>query len=451
MFCENCGAELKNDDRFCGRCGRPIEHVEERNDVPSEVVTSDVMPDDSENEVQSERKEFSIDSIREDVQRTLAELEKPSKTICLFEDGYKKKKILGQKLLANEEMIAYFGEKLGGLNTSRVGVAFTTRGIRYNLMKNGVLQCLGLTTFAKGDIEYAAIKTIGLTMDSSGDWELFVNDKAIGRFVTGNGAMGNAKVADETTCELLSTLLDERTPNPIGSLHLDDAAQEFAALPKGFVVEDFLSGKASKKKSVPIVTLSLIGVCTVAFLYQLLTGSFENDFTLIMVAERLGAGSVLGYFICGFLHSGWIHMLSNMACLWSLGKSVERLFGKGVFLIVYLIGIWGGGFVADMMEPESLAVGASGGIFGLASVLFVYGGLRIVQIHRDGTVSRSVNKAIAKWSAENAVFLAQNIFFTIKFAVRFSISIGGHLGGLAAGAACGLILFFVSGRNRKRP
>lgn len=435
MFCSNCGLELKDDDRFCGRCGTPVKNIRTEPCSKGEVDNQPVAEC-------AERKEFSKESIREDVLRVLSGREKQHETICLFQEGFKKK-ILGQKLSVDESPIVYFGEKLSGLNVKRVGVAFTTAGIRYNLMKGGVLANMGLSTFIKGSIEYSAIKSIGLVEDSDGEWELFINDKAIGRFITGNEAFGWGKVTDEETRTLLAMLLNERTPHPIGSLQLEDAAQEFGELPGGFVVEDFLNGKPYEKGFVPAVTLSFIGVCAVAFAYQLIKGSFEDDQTLVSVAEQLGAESILGYFICGFLHGGWIHILSNMACLWALGKSVERLFGKVVFLVVYLICIWGGGFVAELLDPGVLAVGASGGIFGLASVLVVYGGFRVVWIRRRSNVSRSINKAVAKWVAENGLFLAQNIFFTIRFAQRFSISIGGHLGGLLVGAVCGLVLIFI--------
>lgn len=437
MFCSNCGLTLKDNDRFCGRCGAPVKNIE------TELCAKSAVDNQSVAEC-AERKEFSEESIRKDVLQVLSGREKQLKTICLFKEGFKKK-ILGQKLFDDESPIVYFGEKLSGLNAKRVGVVFTTDGIRYNLMKGGVLANMGLSTFVKGSVEYSAIKSIGLVKDSDGEWELFINDKAIGRFITGNESFGWDKVSDEETCMLLATLLNERTPHSIGSLQLEDAAQEFGELPDDFVVENFLNGTPNEKGFAPTVTLSLIGVCVVAFGYQLIKGSFENDQTLVLVAEQLGAESFLGYFICGFLHGGWIHILSNMACLWALGKSVERLFGKVVFLVVYLICIWGGGFVAELLDPDVVAVGASGGIFGLASVLVVYGGFRVVRIRKRSNVSRSINKAVAKWAAENGLFLAQNIFFTIKFAQSFSISIGGHLGGLLCGAVCGLVLIFVRG------
>lgn len=437
MFCSNCGLELKDNDRFCGRCGTPVAKVETESCAQNETDTRQIAGC-------AEQKEFSKESIQEDVLRVLSGRDEQLKTICLFEEGFKKK-ILGQELSAGELPIVYFGEKLSGLNTKRVGVAFTTDGIRYNLMRGGVLANMGLSTFVKGNIAYSAIKSIGLVEDSDGEWELFINDKAIGRFITGNEAFGWGKVSDEETCTLLATLLNERTPHPIGSLQLEDAVQEFSKLPDDFVVEDFLNGKSYEKEVVPAVTLSLIGMCVVAFVIQLAKGSFENNQTLVSVAEQLGAGSLLGYFICGFLHGGWIHILSNMACLWALGKSVERLFGKVVFLAVYLICIWGGGFFAELFDPDVLTVGASGGIFGLASVLVAYGGFRIVRIRKRNNVSRAINKEIAKWVAENGLFLAQNIFITIKFAQSFSISIGGHLGGLLFGAVCGLVLIFVQG------
>ena len=278
MFCAKCGLKLRVEARFCGRCGAPVVSVASAREEQGSVrETAEGLDSADESQVVDvpehvEGKGFSEGSIRETLSRILGGLAKPPKTIVLFEEGCKRHKILGQDI-SGETLVAYFGEKLGGLNTKRVGVAFTTYGVRYNLKKEGVLSC----SYAKGRIGYSEIQSIGLVADTSGAWELFINDEVIGVFITGNESFGWGDVADRVTCNSLSTLLAEHSPKPLGSLGRANAELEFCELPEGFVVEDYLNGKAFGPKELPAVTLSLISLCAVAFVIQLLNGSFSDE------------------------------------------------------------------------------------------------------------------------------------------------------------------------------
>lgn len=388
-------------------------------------------------------------SIRNEVARFLARQKKPPLTVTLFDDGTSVGKMCGQSLHIGESPVAYLGEYFKCVNPLKCGVAFTTEGIRYRLLKPGVF----IPKFVKGTIKYSNIKTIGLSQDLDGDYELFINDKSAGSFITGfeSGGLGGLmeRVADEATCNLLSRIVDGLSPSPVGSLGLDNAAQELGELPKEFKVEDYLNGK-SHKKTVPIVTFILVGICIVTFLCQFSKGSFDSDEDFLRIAGEMGAESAFGWLVCGFLHGGWIHILSNMASLLFLGMSAERLFGRTWFIVVYFVSLIGGAIGADMVDPEILSVGASGGILGLAGALSVYGGLRFGQISAGGDTPRAISKAISKWIGENCVFLLQNLWVTVKYHKIFSISVGGHIGGLIAGVICGIVLYFSCGQKSRQ-
>jgi membrane associated rhomboid family serine protease/Flp pilus assembly protein TadD len=74
-------------------------------------------------------------------------------------------------------------------------------------------------------------------------------------------------------------------------------------------------------------------------------------------------------FTAMFVHIGFLHILLNMYCLWSLGPLAERLFGPWRFLSLYLLSGIGGNVASVALHPLIVAAGASGAIFGVAGAL----------------------------------------------------------------------------------
>ncbi len=74
-----------------------------------------------------------------------------------------------------------------------------------------------------------------------------------------------------------------------------------------------------------------------------------------------------------FLHAGILHILFNMLSLWMFGATLEQDWGKQRFLEFYFFCVAGAAlstialsFTGVLgMSPQSLTVGASGGIYGL--------------------------------------------------------------------------------------
>ncbi len=74
-------------------------------------------------------------------------------------------------------------------------------------------------------------------------------------------------------------------------------------------------------------------------------------------------------FTAMFVHIGFLHILLNLYCLWSLGPLAERLFGRWKFLWLYLLSGVGGNVASVALHPTIVAAGASGAIFGVAGAL----------------------------------------------------------------------------------
>ncbi len=133
-----------------------------------------------------------------------------------------------------------------------------------------------------------------------------------------------------------------------------------------------------------------------------------------------------------FIHSGIWHFFTNMLTLFFFGNYLIRLTGSRAFLIIYfLAGLVGNGFYllhAQISEQTmfSVAIGASGAVFGIAGVLTVLRPkLKVFII--------PIPVPIPLWVAILGGFLILSIP-----GFGGNIAWQAHLGGLIVGALAGL-------------
>ncbi len=78
-----------------------------------------------------------------------------------------------------------------------------------------------------------------------------------------------------------------------------------------------------------------------------------------------------------FFHADWGHLLFNLISFYSFASGVERLYGGGILLLIYLASILGGSALSFWLHRgESYrALGASGGVCGViyASIFLLPG------------------------------------------------------------------------------
>lgn len=123
----------------------------------------------------------------------------------------------------------------------------------------------------------------------------------------------------------------------------------------------------------------------------------------------------------GFLHSSLAHLLGNVLALVVLGGVLTLAAGPLRMCLVYAAGLLGASLAVVALAPDTLTVGASGAIFGLAGGALVVGWRR------------------RRWLL--VAFAAIWILYTLSSTLFVpGISQAGHLGGLAAGAAAGWLL-----------
>lgn len=134
------------------------------------------------------------------------------------------------------------------------------------------------------------------------------------------------------------------------------------------------------------VTYTLVVIIGIIFLVQLgeqSTGPYPFDVQwpscydgTRISHDWAGCGAAVIYgqqffrmFTLMFLHGSTTHIAFNAIALYSLGRDMERIYGRGRFLYIYFVG----GFMGSLLSlafrgPAEFTVGASGAIFAIAGM-----------------------------------------------------------------------------------
>jgi membrane associated rhomboid family serine protease len=122
----------------------------------------------------------------------------------------------------------------------------------------------------------------------------------------------------------------------------------------------------------PYVTVTIIVLNVIVFLYELSLGDAVNDFTLYygLVPAAFSWVSVVTSM---FVHGGIAHVVGNMWFLRIFGDNVEDRMGHGRFVTFYLLCGTAAALAQTIVSPDSLApmVGASGAIAGVMGAYLV--------------------------------------------------------------------------------
>ena len=125
-----------------------------------------------------------------------------------------------------------------------------------------------------------------------------------------------------------------------------------------------------------------------------------------------------------FLHAGLLHLAFNAYALWIFGSVIEREIGRLEMLAVFLAtGVFAGAASYAFATEYTVAVGASGAVFGLVGAFIAYNYLR-----RHNVMAQARLRSALMLLVINAV-----IGFSIP-----AIDWRAHLGGLVAGLVAGL-------------
>lgn len=124
-----------------------------------------------------------------------------------------------------------------------------------------------------------------------------------------------------------------------------------------------------------------------------------------------------------FLHAGLIHLGLNSYVLWIFGVEIERQIGRVVMLAVFLVtGVFAGATSFAFAPGFTIAVGASGAIFGLVGAFIAYNYLRRQHVMAQARLRGALTMLV--------------INLIIGFSIP-GIDWRAHVGGLVAGAIAG--------------
>jgi len=193
-------------------------------------------------------------------------------------------------------------------------------------------------------------------------------------------------------------------------------------------------------------TYLLVGVNCAVFLWMVLHGvSVQSPTPYDLV--RFGAnntGLVLNHgewyrlLTATFVHVGWIHLATNMWCLWNLGMLGEPLLGPFGLVAVYLLTGIAGNLLSTAVNviarnDGSVGAGASGAVFGIAGILIVLLSNRRLPIPWEEL--RRLRRSVIQFAVLNLVIGGATIFFDV-----IRIDNMAHLGGFFSGLALGVPL-----------
>lgn len=169
----------------------------------------------------------------------------------------------------------------------------------------------------------------------------------------------------------------------------------------------------------------------------------------------LNSGQWFRVVTAAFMHMNPLHLLVNMWCLWNLGLLGEPLLGRRGLVAVYVLtGVAGNlcslAFSA-FLRQDSLVVGASGAVFGIAGILIVL--LSNRRLSLPWNELRGLRRSVVQFAVLNLLIgLAPQILLPLASKQTLHhlpmeleqfthIDNMAHLGGLACGLLMGLPLF----------
>jgi len=144
--------------------------------------------------------------------------------------------------------------------------------------------------------------------------------------------------------------------------------------------------------TVPVVTITLIVINGIMWLYELSLGpgaeTFVNEYGLTPVKlvsyyrfeGGFTANALTPLFTSMFMHGGWLHIIGNMWFLWVFGDNVEDRLGHVQYLVFYMLCGIGASLIHVAFHPLSNipVIGASGAISGvLGAYLVSYPGAKV--------------------------------------------------------------------------
>jgi membrane associated rhomboid family serine protease len=185
----------------------------------------------------------------------------------------------------------------------------------------------------------------------------------------------------------------------------------------------------------PLATYVLLGAIAffyalqqVHFGFQTITGFWQ------LPTGNLGISNWWTVVTYGFLHAGLTHIAFNAWAIYVLGSLIERMYGRLALLGTFFAAVIGGALLSvgaalvSAINPGTVVVGASGGVFGLVGLLLMMG-----KVQGKGVPPQFSSSLRSQMWFVVLINLGMGVLIP-------GISLTGHVGGFAVGVLLGLVL-----------
>lgn len=137
------------------------------------------------------------------------------------------------------------------------------------------------------------------------------------------------------------------------------------------------------RQSAPVMTLVIIAINTLCFLYEIAQPVYLRDHFIAHYALIPDQLRLTTFVTSMFLHGGWLHLIGNMWFLWVFGSHIEDAIGSAKFFILYMLC----GIAAALVQVFAMSgspvptIGASGAIAGvMGAFLLLYPRVKITTL-----------------------------------------------------------------------
>ncbi len=189
--------------------------------------------------------------------------------------------------------------------------------------------------------------------------------------------------------------------------------------------------------STPVVTYSLIAICALVYIAQLVSGALTDAVSdpvtnALFYPPYLTEVEPWRMVTSMFVHSpgSYLHILFNMFSLFVIGPPLEVALGRWRFLSLYMLSGLGGSVAVLLLTPGTGVLGASGAIFGLLGAFFI------------------IQRSLGGKNVQIMIVIAINL--VIGFLIP-NIAWQAHLGGLVVGGIVAYALFQTRSPRQKNP
>lgn len=216
------------------------------------------------------------------------------------------------------------------------------------------------------------------------------------------------------------------------------------------------------KRRLPYVTIIIGIICVGVYLIQWINGYADNSEGMILFGAYykpfILAGEWWRLITVGFVHANVWHLMINMMSLYALGTALEPIMPKWKYLVILIGSVIGGSAFLLATPGNSVAVGLSGGLYGLMMtytiIMIRAGGWKIPRVRYALLSTLMINFLInfmpgVSWIAHLGGAVTGFLLTGVLYAERQTKQIQRNYA--AAGAALLLCVCVLCGKNAEIP